>query len=199
MRGRWLFVLIGLLLTGLLAAGPALAAPPARGDDGPKSASRSLRARTLHGTITNISGTTWTLATRAHGTVTVDVSGAEVKAPHRIFTDVSAFKVNDQVTVKLDRESTGPTLKARRVHLVPGRVFLRFHGTVTGRSDTSLTVQNARGTSRTFTLPTSTAVREDQAVKALSDIQTGRKVTVWARRAEPGTAVAVILHRDEDD
>jgi len=199
MRGRWLFVLIGLLLTGLLAAGPALAAPPARGDDGPKSASRSLRARTLHGTITSISGTTWTLATRAHGTVTVDVSGAEVKAPPRIFTAVSAFTANDQVASKLDREPPGPPPKTRGVPGAPGRVFPRLQGTVTARADTSLTVQNARGTSRTFTLSTSTAVREDQAVKALSDIQTGRKVTVWARRADPGTAVAVILHRDDDD
>ena len=159
-----------------------------------KDGGAALRGKAFAGTVAAVAGAAWTVRTAGHGDLTVDVSGARVKAPHGKGAAAADVKVGDRVAVKLENRPEGSApLRARQVHLIPGRTFVHATGDVTAVAPGSVTLTSGQGETKTFALGADTAVRSGGETRAVGDVKVGDRVTVVARAAD-GTAAAIALH-----
>lgn len=218
---RLLLILVVLAL--VLSMGPVALADdlslPGKDEPEPEGTPGPLMGRAFQGTIAGINGTVWTIATARHGDIQVDVSGEgvgnkpadqasdkakekanarggkfKVQWPGNKSATVADFKLGDRVAVKLAEKPTGAQpWKARAVHLIPGKTFIHFTGTVTVVAGNALTVQNDQGETKDFTVEGGTTIRAGKAAKTAGDLAAGVKVTVVARLADM-IATAVVIH-----
>jgi len=222
MARRILLALAVLVLT-LAAASPALAdrppdkgKPPGKPEGAGAATTAPLRAKAFQGVIQTISDSTWTIDTSAHGLVTVDVATARIKVAGLKGGSVAGFTPaeGDRVAVKLQnraptnqpQSATPEQLKAREIHIIPGKTFAHFGGEVTAVGGGKLTLKSDKGDSKTFTVTDATPVQLGKVIKPFAQTGTdgpkvGDRATVVYRTtdtsAEPA-ALAIRVHNRND-
>ncbi|MGC8634504.1 MAG: DUF5666 domain-containing protein [Candidatus Limnocylindrales bacterium] len=182
-------VAVPLTSTATPAPGAGWAAP-GRGmfgaGIGPMGIGRGPGAGPMAGaiTITAISGTDLSLKTADGWTRTIDGSGATVTKGGQTVS-FSALQVGDQVTFRETRQSDG-TYKINLIAVVQPHLA----GTVTAVDTSSLTLQQADGTSSTINLTSTTTYRLAGQSSTASALATGEQVMVQGSVASDGTFTA---------
>lgn len=203
------FLAFGGAVVGLITVSPVLAdtLTPTTGQGRRESRGdrrQALAAHVIRGTISSFGSpsTLWSVSTKDHGTVTVDVSKAKVHAGKSGGnTSLSQFQVGNDVVILLSRQtpassaSSSTTLVAAAVGLMPQRQIQHFVGTANGpvaNNSLTITLTNGQGT-QTFTIDSNTKIKSGRSTADVTAIQSGTTVTVIAKVGST-TASAIMIH-----
>jgi hypothetical protein len=175
-----------------------------KGNGAPQGANRPPHGRGLVGKILSVDTSNnqivWTIDTPAWGQVVVNVTNAQLKAPHDIVSNKADVKADDRVAMLLTKSqsSTSP-LTAQTVHVIPGKTFTHVTGTVTAVSSSSITIHTDQG-DKTFSIAGGATVLTGHTTTtaASGKIQNGNIVTVVVRSAD-NTATGIAVHNDNNN
>jgi len=172
-----------------------------KGNGAPQGANRPPHGRGLVGKILSVDTSNnqivWNIDTPAWGQVVINVTNAQLKAPHDIVSNKGDVKAGDRVAMLLTKtqSSTSP-LTAQTVHVIPGKTFTHVTGTVTSASGSSITIHTGQG-DKTFSIAGGATVLTGHTTTsaASSKIQSGSVVTIVVRSTD-NTATGIAVHND---
>jgi len=168
----------------------------------PQNGNRPPHGRGLMGTISLVNpsdSNLWTIDTPAWGSVVVNVTNAQFKAPHDIVSNKSDVKGGDRVAILLTKsQASTSTLTAQTVHVIPGKTFTHVTGTVTSVRSGSITINTGQGT-KTFSIAGDATVLTGHTTTtaASGKIQNGNLVTVVVRSSD-NTVTGIAVHNDNN-
>jgi len=224
---RRILLVLAVLAMTLAVASPALAdRPPDKGKPPGKpegagaagAVAAPVVGKAFQGVIKSIDGDIWTVTVTGHGdqatSVQVNVANAKVKWPGLKSAAIGSFQTGDRVAIKLQsrattnqaQSATPEQLKAREIHIIPGKTFAHFGGEVTAVGGGKLTLKSDKGDSKTFTVTDATPVQLGKVIKPFAQTGTdgpkvGDRATVVYRTtdtsAEPA-ALAIRVHNRND-
>ncbi len=141
----------------------------------------SLQARnaTFNGTVTTITGTSFTLQSRERGLQTVNTTSSSTikkNGSPATFADITVG-----ATVRVDGvwNNTSNTVTAKTINILAKTRPISVSGTVTTKTDTSLTLTNEKGKVYTVTTAKLSLFNKDWTAITLGDVAVGDKVGVY--------------------
>jgi len=165
--------------------------PPAQ--HGTPPAERGDNRHGISGTVTAKAGVSFTVSTKQGNEVVIVTADTKFRFPTKHNGTFADLAVGDRVAVNGTPSASG--LVAKQVAVAPGKPTIQHRvGTVTAyTAGSSITIQDVRGGSETFTLTALTTIRNPKG----SGVAVGDKVTVVSRRdpsSDTFTATAIVVH-----
>ena len=165
--------------------------PPAQ--HGTPPAERGDNRHGISGTVTAKADGSFTVSTKQGNEVVIVTADTKFRFPTKHNGTFADLAVGDRVAVNGTPSASG--LVAKQVAVAPGKPTIQHRvGTVTAyTAGSSITIQDVRGGSETFTLTAQTTIRNPKR----SGVAVGDKVTVVSRRdpsSDTFTATAIVVH-----
>jgi hypothetical protein len=160
--------------------------------------SQQQRNGTFTGSVTAVSGSSFTIQSKARSSQTVSTDSTTVFDKNGAVdsSGVADVAVGSNVTVTGLWDSTNSNVAASKVNVVIKMVSTTITGTLSGISSTTLTVTNTAGTSYTVDATKARVTYKNGHSGSLSILVAGDSLTVYARGASGATSVTASLVRD---
>ncbi len=141
----------------------------------------SLQARnaTFNGTVVTITGTSFTLQTKERGLQTVNTTSSSTIKKNGTTATFADITVGATVRVDGIWNNTNNNIAAKTINILAKTRPVSVNGTVTAKTDTTLTLTNEKGKVYTVTTAKLSLFNKDWTAITLGDVAVGDKVGVY--------------------
>jgi hypothetical protein len=143
-----------------------------------------------------VTGTSFTLQTKERGLQTINTTASTTIKKNGVATTFADITVGAMVRVEGVWNSTNNNVAAKTVNVIAKMHPVNVSGTVTAKTDTTLSITSEKGTVYTVTTAKLAVFGKEWMALTLSDVAVGDKVGVYGIQLNDSTSITGIWLRD---